>query len=81
MSAAQDIAAEAHLRVIRKFLEGKSDHRPNNRELAYWVQFAYQKEAYAEAVALYTHVDESQLEAEYLKTLRRVVSICRMKVG
>ena len=62
MTAAQDLAAEAHLRVIHKFLNGQSDHRPSNRELAAWVQFAYNRDAFAEAVALYAHVDESQLE-------------------
>ena len=52
-----------------------------NRELAEWVRFAYHREAYAEAVALYAHVDESQLEDEFVKSLRKIVAVCKMKIG
>ncbi len=81
MSGAQDVSAEAHLRVIRRFLAGQSDLGPSNRELAEWVRFAYHHEVYAEAVALYAHVDESQLEPEYVKALRKIVAVCRLKAG
>jgi hypothetical protein len=81
MMATQDIAAEAHLRVIRRFLAGQSDHRPSNREVAAWVQFAYNRGAYPEAVALYRHVDELQLEPKYVKELRKMIAVCRMKAG
>jgi hypothetical protein len=81
MSAAQDLSAEAHLRIIRKFLDGQLERRPGNRELAEWVRFAYHREAYAEAVALYTQVDEGRLEPEYVRDLRKIVSVCRMKAG
>ncbi len=81
MLATQDVAAEAHLRVVRRFLSGQSDHRPSNRELAEWVRFCYRHDAPAEAVALYAHVDESQLEAEYAKELRKIIAVCRIKTG
>jgi hypothetical protein len=45
------------------------------------VRFAYHREAYAEAVELYAHVDESQLEEEFVKSLRKIVAVCRMKAG
>jgi DNA modification methylase len=59
MSAAQDISAQAHLRTIRRFLQGEADHKPNMRELAAWIQFTYNRGAYAETIALYDHLDES----------------------
>lgn len=81
MNATQDLAAEAHLRVIRKYLAGQSDHQPHNRELAEWVRFAYHREAYAEAVALYAHLDEGPLEPEFAKSLRKIVAVCKLKTA
>jgi len=78
MSAAQDLSAKAHLHIIRKFLDGQLDRRPGNRELAEWVRFAYHRRAYEEAVELYARVDESQFDPDYLRTLRRIVSVCRI---
>ncbi len=79
MSAAQDISAQAHLRTIRRFLEGEGDHKPNSRELAAWIQFTYSRNAYAETIALYDHLDESQLEPEYAQTIRKMVQVSRLK--
>ena len=81
MSAAQDISSQAHLRVIRRFLESEGDHKPNMRELAAWIQFTYNRNAYSETVALYDHFDESQLEPEYALSIRKMVQVSRMKVG
>lgn len=81
MNATQDLAAEAHLRVIRKYLAGDIDRQPYNRELAEWVRFAYHREAYAEAVALYAHLDEGPLEPEFAKSLRKIVGVCKMKIA
>lgn len=81
MSAAQDISAQAHLRTIRRFLDGEAEHKPNMRELAAWIQFTYNRGAYAETVALYDHLDESQLEPEYAQSIRKMVQVSRLKVN
>ncbi len=81
MSAAQDISAQAHLRTIHRFLHGEGDHNPNMRELAAWIQFTYNRGAHAETVALYDHLDESQLEPEYAQSIRKMVQVSRMKAG
>ena len=81
MSAAQDISAKAHLRTIHRFLEDEGDHKPNTRELAAWIQFTYNRGAYAETVALYEHIDESQLETEYVQSIRKMVQVSRIKMG
>lgn len=81
MSAAQDISAQAHLRVIRRFLDGEGDHKPNMRELGAWIQFTYNRGAYAETLALYDHLDESQLESEYAQSIRKMVQVSRLKAG
>ncbi len=80
MSAAQDISAQAHLRTIRRFLEGQGEHKPNMLELAAWIQFTYNRGAYAETIALYDHLDESQLEPEYAQSIRKMVQVSRLKV-
>ena len=81
MSAAQDISAQAHLRTIRSFLDGDVDHKPNSHELAAWIQFTYSRNAYSETVALYDHLDESQLEPVYAQTIRKMVQVSRLKAG
>jgi len=81
MSAAQDISAQAHLRTIHRFLEGEGDHKPNMRELAAWIEFTYNRGAYAETITLYAHLDESQLEPEYAQSIRKMVQVCRLKAG
>jgi DNA modification methylase len=81
MSSAQDISAQAHLRVIRRFLNGEGDHKPNMRELGAWIQFTYNRGAYAETLALYDHLDESQLESEYAQSIRKMVQVSRIKTG
>lgn len=80
MSAAQDISAQAHLRTIRRFLDGEAEHKPNMRELAAWIQFTYNRGAYAETVALYDHLDESQLEPEYAQSIRKMVQVSRLRI-
>jgi DNA modification methylase len=79
MSAFQDISAKAHLRTIHRFLEGEGDNKPNMRELAAWIQFAYNRGAYAETIALYDRLDESQLEPEYAQSIRKMVQVSRLK--
>jgi len=79
MSNRQSLADEAHLRVIRRFLSGDLDRRPNDWELSEWLRFCYRREAYAEAVALYQHVQADQVEPERYKELKKIVAVCRMK--
>lgn len=79
MSAAQDISAQAHLRTIRRFLSGDAEQKPNSRELAAWIQFTYNRGAHAETVALYDLLDDSQLEAEYAQTIRKMAQVSRLK--
>jgi DNA modification methylase len=79
MSAAQDITAQAHLRTIHRFLEGEGEHKPNMRELGAWIQFTYNRGAHAETIALYDHLDESQLEPGYAQSIRKMVQVSRLK--
>jgi len=79
MSAAQDISAQAHLRVIHRFLEGEADQKPSMRELSAWIQFTYNRGAYVETLGLYDHLDESQLEPEYAQSIRKMVQVSRLK--
>jgi len=80
MSAQADISAQAHLRVVRRFLAGELPQKPTARELAAWVQFCYSREAYREAVALFALLDASQIEEEYYRQLRRIAAVCRSKL-
>ncbi|MGA9350072.1 MAG: hypothetical protein WBW48_14895 [Anaerolineae bacterium] len=81
MSARRSLADDAHLRVVRRFLKGDLDRRPSDRELAEWLRFCYHRQAYAEAVALFPHIHPDQVEAERYAELKKIVAVCRMRVG
>jgi predicted RNA methylase len=79
MSAREEVAAQAHLRVIRRYLEGRLDRRPSDLELCAWVRYCYGREFYAEAVALFPHVDETRVDAGEIRQVRKIVEVCRLR--
>jgi len=79
MSAKEEVSAQAHLRVIHRYLEGGLERRPGDLELCLWIRFCYNREFYAEAVALFLHVDESRVDAEEYRKVRKIVEVCRLK--
>jgi len=79
MSAREDLGAQAHLRVIHRFLQGTFDHHPSDLELAAWIRFCYSREFYPEAFALFEYVNEAGLESEEYKTIKKMSSAARMK--
>ena len=56
--------------------QGGLDRRPNDWELSEWLRFCYRREAYAEAVALFQHIQPDQVEPEQYKELKKIVSEC-----
>jgi len=79
MSAKEEVSAQAHLRVIHRYLDGYLDRRPGDLELCLWIRFCYNREFYAEAVALFPHVDETRVDAEEYRKVRKIVEVCRLK--
>jgi len=81
MSARADLSAQAHLRVVRRFLDGELDRRPSDWELLSWIRFCYNREFYAEAAALFPHVAESRVNPDEYREVKRIVAVCRMRAG
>ena len=81
MSARTDLSAQAHLRVVRRFLDGELDLRPSDWELLSWIRFCYNREFYAEAVALFPHVGETRVNPDEYGEIKRIVAVCRMRAG
>ena len=79
MSARVDLSAQAHLRVVRRFLDGQLDRRPDDRELCAWIRFCYNREFYAEAVALFPHVNEARVGPQEYRAVKRIASVCQMR--
>jgi len=79
MSARADLSAQAHRRVVRRFLEGELDRRPDDRELCAWIRFCYNREFYAEAAALFPHVSEARVDPQEYRAVKRIASVCRMR--
>lgn len=80
LTQVQDIADEAHLRVIRKYLSGESDHRPTQWQLVEWLRFAYKRGAFAEVVGLAAHIDETQVDESFRKEYKKIVTVSRMRI-
>ncbi len=81
MSARVDLSAQAHLRVVRRYLAGELDRRPGQLELAAWLRFCYSREFFSEAAQLFPHLDETQLEAEDYRAIKRMATVSKMRAG
>jgi DNA modification methylase len=81
MSARADLSTQAHLRVVRRFLDGELDRRPSDWELSSWIRFCYNREFYAEAAALFPHITEARVDPDEYREIKRMVAVCRMRAG
>lgn len=81
MTARADLSAQAHLRVVRRFLAGQLERRPDDRELAAWLRFCYSREFYAEAVQLFDHLAADRLEPQDYREVKRMAAVSRVKAG
>ncbi len=81
MSARVDLSAQAHLRVVRRYLAGELDRQPGSQELAAWLKFCYTREFYSEASQLFPQIDETQLDPDEYKTIKRMATVSKMKAG
>lgn len=79
MSAREDLGAQAHLRVVRRYLEGNMDRQPDDRELVAWVRFCYNRGFYPETAALFEHITSERLDPEEYKTIKKMAAAARMK--
>ncbi len=76
----QDIADQAHLRVIDKYLNGESEHRPTQWQLVEWLRFAYRREAFRQVVGLAKQIDETQVDETFRKEYKKIVTVSRMRM-
>jgi len=81
MSAREDLGAQAHLRVVHRFLEGKLDYHPSDIELAAWIRFCYNREFFSEAADLFQHTNQGVLDSEEYKAIKRMATVSRMRAG
>jgi DNA-directed RNA polymerase subunit RPC12/RpoP/predicted RNA methylase len=81
MSAQEEVAAQAQLRVVQRYLEGGLERRPSDLELCAWMRFCYSHGFYAEAAALFPQVDEARVGAEEYRSMRKIAEVCRLRVG
>jgi len=79
MNAQVDLSAQAHLRVVRRYLDGGLDHRPDDRELTAWIRFCYSREFYEEAATLFERINEAILDPEEYKTIKKMAAVAKLK--
>jgi DNA modification methylase len=79
MNTQVDLSAQAHLRVVRRYLDGGLDHRPDDRELTAWIRFCYSREFYEEAAALFERINEAILDPEEYKTIKKMAAVAKLK--
>jgi DNA modification methylase len=81
MSSQADLSAQAHLRLVRRFLSGELDRRPDDRELAAWIRFCYSREFFGEAAQLFPHINEARLDSDEYKAIKRMATVSRLRAG
>lgn len=81
MSARQEVADQARVRQIRRYVAGELDLSPTSAELCGWIQFAYEHEMFTEAVRLFAGVHEPDVDEELYRKTRKIVQVCQMRTG
>ncbi len=79
LSAQENVTALAHLRVVRRYLDGRLDRRPSDMELCAWIRYCYRCEFHAEAAALFAQVDESRVDPREYRSVAKIAEVCRMR--
>jgi DNA modification methylase len=79
--ASADLKAEAHLRVVQRFLDGALERRPSDAELAAWVRFCYSREHFAEATRLFQQINQSALDPEEYRVVKKMAAVSRVRAG
>ncbi len=79
MSARVNLGDQAHLRVVRRYLAGELDRQPGDVELSLWVKFCYKREFFSEAAQLFPRINESQLDPEEYRTIKRMATVSKMR--
>ena len=80
MSAQQSLADQAHLRTVRRYLDGKLTEPVNDWKRFEWARFCYAEGAFDEALALAQQIDTARLEPQQAAQLKRLIAVCRQKV-
>ena len=81
MSARVDLSAQAHLRTVRRFLAGEMEHKPEDRELAAWLRFCYNREFFSEPARLFQHINQTALDADEARAIKRMATVSKMRAG
>lgn len=81
MSARANLSDQAHLRVVRRYLAGELERRPNDVELAAWVRFCYNREFFSEAAQLFPRINENHLDPEEYRAIKRMATVSKLRVG
>jgi restriction endonuclease Mrr len=70
-----------HVRRIQNFLQGRGNDKPSSEELCDWIHFCYILELYREGNALWQFVHKDEVNAWQWERIRKVVAVCRARVG
>lgn len=82
MNAHEELGSQAQRRYVQRFLEGKLElGRSCDQELELWVRFCYKQGFYAEAAALFQHINADQIDPGRYKEIKKMATVSKMKVG
>ncbi|MFQ6056490.1 MAG: DNA methyltransferase, partial [Methanosarcinales archaeon] len=74
---------QANLKItkdIKKFLSGKLNRVPPDKEICEWIEHCYKNKLYSEADKLFANVLEQEVDPELYKRIKKIVKTCRMKM-
>jgi DNA modification methylase len=81
MSARQEVADQARMRQIHRYLAGELDLNPTSTELCGWIEFAYEHNMFEEAVQLFAVVHQPSVDEALYRKTRKIARACRMRAG
>src|SRR5207249_350914 len=67
-------------RRIRRVVEGKDTRYVDDKTLCDWIAFCYREEMFAEAIALFPLINDTQLDADTYRATEDVVRVCRKRL-
>jgi hypothetical protein len=65
---------------VHAFLSGKNVGSPSPEVLCDWIRFCYALKLYREAVALSCHVNDSEVEPNTYRRIKRIAEVSRGKL-
>ncbi len=75
----QDVTIRYKTRLIKRFLDGKLDRMPDDREVCDWIEFCYKNGLYSEGARLFPGIRADMVSEDIYAKTKKIAEVCRIK--